>query len=197
VHSAELTLPLSFDPASPTATEADVMRLFDEVGPGLRRYLRSRRLSREAADDVLQETFVALFRHLRLGRSRDNLRGWLFEVARRLAVRHQRRANRRLKIELPWTSTLVGAIRDPKGTPEFQISEQQRIERLQRVVEAMPARDRECLMLRAEGLRYREIAQALGVSLGGVAKSLARGLDKIANAERSCRDFSTSSSPRR
>jgi RNA polymerase sigma-70 factor (ECF subfamily) len=36
-----------------------------------------------------------------------------------------------------------------------------------------------CPHLRAEGLRYREIADALGVSLGSVAQSLARSLEKL------------------
>ena len=52
------------------------------------------------------------------------------------------------------------------------------------VVQALPARDRRCLLLRAEGLRYRDIANTLGMSLGGVAKSLARSIGRLVNADR-------------
>ena len=47
------------------------------------------------------------------------------------------------------------------------------------VLRAMPERDRQCVYLRAEGLRYREIANVLGMSLGGVAKSLARAIARL------------------
>jgi len=50
------------------------------------------------------------------------------------------------------------------------------------VVKALPALDRRCLFLRAEGLRYREIAAVLDISLGAVALCLARALERISRA---------------
>jgi len=44
--------------------------------------------------------------------------------------------------------------------------------------------DRNCLFLRAEGLRYREIAYVLGISLGAVSMSLTRSLTRIERADR-------------
>ncbi|MGE3179719.1 MAG: RNA polymerase sigma factor [Vicinamibacterales bacterium] len=49
---------------------------------------------------------------------------------------------------------------------------------------ALPDQDRRCLYLRAEGLRYREIARTLGISLGAVAKSVARGLARLTTADK-------------
>jgi len=46
----------------------------------------------------------------------------------------------------------------------------------------LPEQSRRCLFLRAEGLRYREIAQVLDMSLGAVSLSLARSLARIARA---------------
>jgi RNA polymerase sigma-70 factor (ECF subfamily) len=34
----------------------------------------------EDGEDIVQEVFLALFRHLQLGRSRRNLRAWTFRV---------------------------------------------------------------------------------------------------------------------
>jgi RNA polymerase sigma-70 factor, ECF subfamily len=51
------------------------------------------------------------------------------------------------------------------------------------VVRAMPEQDQCCLSLRAEGLRYREIARVLGISLGSVANSLERTLSRLARAD--------------
>jgi RNA polymerase sigma-70 factor (ECF subfamily) len=50
------------------------------------------------------------------------------------------------------------------------------------VVEALPDLDRRCLVLRAEGLRYREIAGVLDISLGAVSLSLGRSMARIARA---------------
>jgi RNA polymerase sigma-70 factor (ECF subfamily) len=51
------------------------------------------------------------------------------------------------------------------------------------IVRALPPQDQHCLHLRAEGLRYREIAHVLGMSLGAVALTLSRSLLKAAKAE--------------
>jgi RNA polymerase sigma-70 factor (ECF subfamily) len=125
--------------------------------------------------------FLALFRHLRLGRSRQNLAGWLFQVAHNLALKQRKRIRHRATA--PWDDVLHGRA-DPSPNPEVQLAQQQRQRRLTPVIQALPARDRRCLMLRAEGLRYREIATALGMSLGGVAKSLTRSFGRLMNADR-------------
>jgi RNA polymerase sigma-70 factor (ECF subfamily) len=46
-------------------------------------------------------------------------------------------------------------------------------------VESFPEIDRCCLYLRAEGLRYREIAEVLNISLGGVSLALGRSLARL------------------
>ena len=86
----ELTFPASLvadAPASPVAIQEDVLALFDECGPGVRRYVASFNLGRPATEDVVQDVFLALFRHLSLGRPTTNLKGWLFQVAHNLALR--------------------------------------------------------------------------------------------------------------
>ena len=55
--------------------------------------------------------------------------------------------------------------------------------RLRAVFRALPERDRQCLSLRAQGLRYREIAKALGISLGAVAKSLAHAVMRLSHVK--------------
>ena len=50
------------------------------------------------------------------------------------------------------------------------------------MVDALPEMDRECLYLRADGFRYREIAEVLGISIGSVANSLVRSLARLSAA---------------
>ncbi len=58
-------LAIDLDATEPiTAIELEVLRLFDDCSPSLVRYVRAGGLSADAADDVVQEAFLALFRHL-------------------------------------------------------------------------------------------------------------------------------------
>jgi RNA polymerase sigma-70 factor (ECF subfamily) len=168
---------------SSASVQSDVLRLFDECAPGLRRYVTAFGLTVEVTDDVVQEVFLQLFRHLQLGRSRANLRGWVFRVGHNLALRHRERAARRNRRE-GWDLELVDRVIDPAADPEQQLADGRRTRRLRAVVRALPERDRQCLFLRAEGLRYRDIAKTLDISLGGVAKSLARSMTRLTNADR-------------
>src|ERR1700691_3320681 len=74
--------------------EADVVALFDELREPLLRYLVSFGLALPDGEEVLQEVFLALFQHLQRGKSRENLRGWLFRVAHNLALKWRYRSRR-------------------------------------------------------------------------------------------------------
>jgi len=158
------------------------MELFDEFRTPLLRYSLSLGLSIHDAEEVIQEVFLALFRHLHLDRSRKNLRGWLFRVARNLTLK-QRLANQTLGQRTEADSTVAEEHADPAPGPEEQLSAAQRQIQLLAVVKALPQNDQECLRLRAEGLRYREIAEVLGMSLGAVSISLTRSLARLARAD--------------
>jgi len=187
-----LVLPAILDLGSgdPVEVEAEVLALFDECGAPLLRYVGAFGVSAHDTEDVVQDVFLSLFRHVQLGRPRTNLRGWLFRVAHNLALKHRLRTRKRHVTEGTDVADLperAGA-RNADGhtsiaNPEQQLASRQRQQRLLAVFRALPERDRRCLSLRAEGLRYRQIADALGISLGAVAKSLARSMTRMVNAD--------------
>jgi RNA polymerase sigma-70 factor (ECF subfamily) len=166
-------------PASSGAIEVEVVALFDQYRDGLLRYVASLGISVHDGEDVIQEVFLSLFRHLRLGRSRENLRGWVFRVAHNLALKARYRAQRQQAKSAPDSDALAGQV-DPAANPEEQFASNQRQRQLLLVVAALSERDQSCLRLRAEGLRYREIAEVLGMSLGAVANSLGRSMERLA-----------------
>jgi RNA polymerase sigma-70 factor (ECF subfamily) len=169
-------------PAFPSALETEVIGLFDEFRCPLLRYALSFGLSVHDAEEVIQEVFLALHCHLQLGRSRSNLRGWLFRVAHNLALKHRLSAHKsRETVETD--VSLIEKQPDPAPNPEEQLAAVQRHDRLRAVVHALPERDQCCLHLRAEGLRYREIAGVLGISLGAVSVSLTRSLARLERAD--------------
>lgn len=158
------------------------MNLFEQFRDPLLRYAVSFGISMHDAEEVTQEVFLSLFRHLQLRRSRKNLRGWIFRVAHNLALK-QRYANQRSRDATASDWTIVERQVDLSPNPEEYVSFTQRQRRLLAVFHALPEEDQYCLRLRAEGVRYREIAVLLGISLGAVSMSLTRSLARLIRAD--------------
>ena len=163
--------------------ESVVVGLFDQFQERVVHYVLRCGLPLPDAEDVVQETFLSLFRHLELGRSRSNLSGWIFRVAHNLALKRRR------------SSLLFGIDRDqhhvlakqmaPDSNPEAHFAFNQMHQRLRAVFEALPEQEQRCLHLRAEGLKYRDIARVLDISLGAVSASLSRALARMTCVTRS------------
>ena len=159
----------------PESARQIVLALFDEHHAGALRYARSFGLADGAGEDVVQEVFLALFVHVSRGGARTNLSGWIFRVTQRLALRQRSREARVARL-----ASWAGA-HPPEAvpSPEEQLAAGRRQARLAAAVNALPERDRRCLILRAEGVRYRDIAHQLGISLGSVANAVARALARL------------------
>jgi RNA polymerase sigma-70 factor, ECF subfamily len=167
-------------PRARSELESLVIRLFDQFQGRVLSYVVSCGLPFHDAEDIVQETFLSLFRHLELGRPRSNLNGWLFRVAHNLALK-RRAANQAFERTLVDEDTLAQhPCAEPNAEEEFSFSQTQ--QRMRAVFEALPEQDQRCLYLRAEGLKYRQIAEVLGVSVGGVSLSLSRSLARIIRA---------------
>ena len=168
----------------PTPLEEEVVALFDQMQDRLMRYLLSNGVPIHDGEEIVQEVFLALFQHLQRGKSRRNLRAWVFQVAHNLSVKRYL-ANRRDRQNLvePDQATAERSFIDQAPNPEDRLASHQTQVRLQSVFRALPEQDRRCLSLRAEGLTYREIARVLDMSLGAVALSLGRSLARFARVE--------------
>ena len=168
----------------PTPLEEEVVALFDQMQDRLLRYLLSTGVPVQDGEEIVQEVFLALFQHLQRGKSRSNLRAWVFQVAHNLSVKRYlaKRKDRQNLVEsgeAPTEHTFV----DRTPNPEDQAAQSQNQVRLQSVFRALPEQDRRCLSLRAEGLTYREIGKVLDMSLGAVALSLGKSLARFGRAE--------------
>jgi RNA polymerase sigma-70 factor (ECF subfamily) len=164
--------------SQPSAVEAQVLHLFDLLRNRLFRYLLSFSVTPADSEEIIQEAFLALFQHLQAGKSDENLHGWLFRVVHNLGLRRRRDGQRDPISSMPQEHLAP----DPAPNPEEELSSRQTRARLLAVIEALQEQDRRCLILRAEGLRYREIATVLDMSLSSVSASLSRSLAKIGRA---------------
>lgn len=180
LDEADSALPLTATgrQEGPTSLEIEVTQMFDDLRAPLLRYLGSFGLASQDGEEIVQEVFLALFLHLREGKPRTNLPAWIFRVAHNLGLKRCL-ANRKAPVEEVEPAVHV----DPTLDPEQLAASRQRRERLLAVVRALPEQDRRCLYLRAEGLRYRDITEVLGMSLGAVAQSVARSLERLNRAD--------------
>jgi RNA polymerase sigma-70 factor (ECF subfamily) len=166
----------------PSSLEEEIVSLFDELRAPVLRYLCSFQLPAADAEEILQDVFLSLFRHLRENKSRKNLQGWVFRTAHNLALRSRLRGRRHAE-RFTFAEGATANAADPGLGPHETFAARQRQERLLAVVRVLPEQDQLCLSLRAEGLRYREIAEVLGISLGAVANSIEKSMSRLARSE--------------
>jgi RNA polymerase sigma-70 factor, ECF subfamily len=169
--SVRLVLPLSRSAAGSEATS-----LYRELRKPLLRYLVGLGVSADEAQDVLQDSFLSLHKHLASGGSQENIRSWLFRVAHNAARNRQNRYERRFAA--PLEDGLNSAL--DEATPERAVLEKEKFRRLEEAIRLLSESERECLLLRAGGLRYREIGEVLGLSVSTVGDTVDRAIRKLA-----------------
>jgi RNA polymerase sigma-70 factor (ECF subfamily) len=110
----------------------------------------------EEADDVSQEAFLRAYRALPGFRGEATFRTWINRIAINLAlnVRHSRMA-----------TVPIEEMTDPQGSPSGPDAALKR--EVRRAVSGLPPRQRQVLVLKVyEGMKFSEIAQAAGMSIG-------------------------------
>jgi RNA polymerase sigma-70 factor, ECF subfamily len=154
----------------PESLQQEAMCLFAEHGQALYRFCLFTLRQRQDAEDVVQDTFLKLLRHLERGAERATLRSWLFTVAANGCRDRFRRRSR----WLPWSAALDR--RETAADAAIACEQDEQRESLLRSARALRPRDRLLLMLRVQGLSYREIATAAGISEASTGRLLARAV---------------------
>jgi RNA polymerase sigma-70 factor (ECF subfamily) len=144
-------------------------QLFRTEFPRLFRYLDRLSGEPDLAADLAQEAFVRLHRR---GAMPEHPDLWLITVALNLFrnVRSTGARRRRLLTMARAESTLADPAPEPGETSDAAESYQ----RVRATMDRLPEREREMLLLRAEGYSYRHIAAALGLKEASVGTLLAR-----------------------
>lgn len=151
-----------------------VTQLYADMRPSLLSYVYYLVGSTRDAEDLVQIAFLQLFDQLSKKTEIHNLRGWLYRVIHNLTVEHASRINKRESLIQKWFSNDENATGRRSAEDELI-----RREQIEKSLEMLNERERHCLMLRAEGLSYQEIAEILETSAKSVSVYLARGLKKF------------------
>lgn len=149
-----------------------VTDLYVKLRPPLLSYVYHLIGSTRDADDVVQVAFIQLFDQLNANTEITNVRGWLYRVVHNLAIDQVRRFDRRDAFFTRWLS-------DYEPATETVEQEMIRREQIEDSLKLLNEKEQRCLMLRAEGLSYQEIADVLDTTAKSVSVYLARGLKKF------------------
>lgn len=159
--------------------ETQVIDLYDRLRPSLITYLAGLGLNVNEAEDIIHDCFVRLYDHLAAKEDDENLRGWLFRVAHNLAIDLFREA-RRIQQPDPSGINLIEVMVDSSFSPEEHAIKNEEIRRVMSALGRLTPQQRSAVLLRAEELRYREIAAVLGVSTKRVSELVQRALAILA-----------------
>lgn len=165
-------------PFDPRGIDRVVLEHYDREQIPLRRYLVFLGVRDATAQEIVQESFLRLFRHLGQNGARGNLRAWIYRVAHNLARNEQTASRERQCDSLAAEHT--DALAEIGGeSPERLLLNREKQERLYTAIQNLPEAQRACLVLRAQGMKYREIASVLDISISNVGENVQRGLSRL------------------
>lgn len=136
------------------------------------------------AEDVVQETFLAVFASRHTFNPAFQFRTWLWTILLNLCRSQLKRRGRRPQVLSRSTLTTT----EREGIAEASTSEtalalllvRERSAQLHALLNDLPDAQADAIRLRFfAGLKYEEIAQAMGVSLGGAKLRVRSGLSKL------------------
>ncbi len=147
--------------------------LFREYHGSLVRMLTRRTGDAELAEEIAQEVFARA-----VVAPPNNPRPWLFAVAINL-LREQGRTRSRRERHL-----VLYKAEQPEWTPppDEIFDRADRIAMVRRALDSLAERDRDALLLKAEGFSYDDIAATLGLSRGSIGTTLSRARERLVTA---------------
>ena len=153
-------------------THNQITRLFRDHRDALTQFLVYRVRCPETAQDLCQETYLRLLRDNGVSHD-ENLSGFLFRVADRLAINYLKWQRLARNSGTPLHDDLVC----PKHLPDEITSLRQQCEILLEAINSLPSKYRQVFLLRKiDELSYTEIAQRLGISEKTVQRHLVNAM---------------------
>lgn len=139
-------------------------------------FATARAVLRDAAlaEEVTQDVFLKLYRHQDSAPGGELLRPWLLRVAINESRNAIRSRNRALARDTAYEKTRQ------EIAAEFEPDSSQQLEAARRALDKIKEPMRSCLLLRQQGLSYREIAQTLSVKENYVGSLVARARKEFA-----------------
>ena len=167
------------DPLVKRARAGDVKALEEllaSVAPAVQRFGLRMCKNPPDADDVLQDTLLAIATHLGEFEGRSSLSSWVFALTRSACARRRRG----LKNQAHVSESDAPEPRDPTASPEDRASDSELAGALNRALDGLSDEYREVILLRdVEGLTAPDAAAALGLSVDALKSRLHRARESL------------------
>jgi len=142
-------------------------------------FIRRMLLNHEDTNDVLQETFIRVFKGIEGFRGESALGTWMHSIAYREALGHIQRSKRMLKGD--WDGNILENVKQLEEDAHYSGDEMQL--KLQAMVAALPEKQRAVFVMKYyEEKKYTEIAEITGTSVGALKASYHHAVEKIKSA---------------
>ncbi len=146
--------------------------LVNRLSPQLHRFFLMYHMSREHADDLLQETWLRVHEARGTYRSGKPLLPWLYAIARNVRVDHYRKARRAQGRE--------EFVEDPSAIPEPVAEREPDGPGIDAMLAGLPESQREVvLMLKVTGMSLDEVARATSSTVGSVKQKAHRAYERL------------------
>lgn len=159
-----------------------IITIWDEFSAGLKRFILSRVLDEQVADDILQDVFIKI--HTRLDTLQDpaKLESWIYQITRNAIADYYRRVR-----PMPPEPILALSGEDVSGDAEMRAA---LARSLREMVDSLPDEYRQALVLTVfEGLSQEELSERLGISLSGAKSRVQRARTKLRDMLFECCHF--------
>jgi len=150
-----------------------VEEVYERERENIYSYLLCFRVPAGRAQELTQDSFLKLYLKMTKGEEIENPRAWLYRVAHNYALRYHER-------EPAFDELPPGfPVRETAPDPERALIERERRSALLQAVRDLSPQQRNCLHLRVQGLRYREISDVIGISTSAVGEFLRRAVTRL------------------
>lgn len=148
----------------------------------IRGYSRQKFTQPEVVDDLAQETYIRLMRNLPNVREPMKLRSFVVKVAVHVSQDYLRQKYRKKEESLEDrlttgadTDSRAFAMADRNSSPERILDQMD----LQKALDELPKKTRQIVLMKADGYKYEEIAENLGLRVSGVKMQVKRSFEKL------------------
>ena len=155
--------------------------IWDQVHKGLRAFIQKRISNESEIEDILQEVFIRVHKHLDQLKDPDRLVSWVFQITRHVIIDYYRSLERRRELSIGLAVDMEEAVSSSDSSANM--SEEVRTELsgcLRPMLEKLPLKYREAVnLVELEGLTNQEAASRLGLTVAGMKSRVQRGRHQL------------------
>lgn len=156
-----------------------VEEIYRECYQDLLRYLLLSGCDGADANDFLQEAFLRMVQQLKQGKPIESPKYWLLRVLRNIRYDEQHRASRYVAVDAGDLESILNRSASQQPSQESTALSRERREQVRVALGTLTERQYQCVLLRANGLKLREIAELFGISAVTVAEACGRAMEKL------------------